>query len=71
MKQKSTYTRREIAMMYFPESTPKNAVRRLRIAIERCEPLNGELNKYVNSAYRKTLSRREVNLLFKYLGEPY
>ena len=70
MKQKATYTRREIAMMYFPESTPKNAVRRLAYAIKRCTPLNNELNKFAASTYCHTFTRREAMIIFKYLGDP-
>lgn len=70
MKQKATYTRREIAMMYFPESKPVNAVRQLRRSICRCKPLSDEMNMYVSSANRQRFTRREVKLIFKYLGEP-
>ena len=36
MKLKATYTRRILAMMYFPDCEPQNAVRRLTSEIKRC-----------------------------------
>lgn len=39
MKLKATYTRRILAMMYFPDCEPQNAVRRLTSEIKRCTEL--------------------------------
>ena len=39
MKLKATYTRRILAMMYFPDCEPANAVRRLTSEIKRCVEL--------------------------------
>ena len=37
MKLKTTYTRRIMAMMYFPDCEPANAMRRLSSEIKRCD----------------------------------
>lgn len=39
MKLKATFTRRILAMMYFPDCEPQNAVRRLTGEIKRCVEL--------------------------------
>ena len=38
-----TYTKKELALMYFPESYPRTAVNHLMAWIRRCDPLNGIL----------------------------
>jgi acyl-ACP thioesterase len=70
MKAKSTYTRRAIALMYFPESKPKYAVNRLTAAIRRCPELEERLSAFAPLSHRQVFSAREVRILFRYLGEP-
>ena len=37
------YTKKELALMYFPESQPRTAVNHLMVWIRRCRPLWAEL----------------------------
>ncbi len=39
MRLNSSYTRRSLAMLYFPDCEPRNAVRRLTGMIKRCTDL--------------------------------
>ena len=71
MKLKATYTRRILAMMYFPDCEPANAVRRLTSEIKRCVELYALLTANGKSFDRKQiLTIREVKLIEEYLGEP-
>lgn len=71
MKLKATYTRRILAMMYFPDSESQNAVRRLTGEIKRCtelyELLTAKGKRFDN---KQILTIREVKLIEEYLGEP-
>ncbi len=71
MKLRTTYTRRILAMMYFPDSEPQNAVRRLTSEIKRCvelyELLTANGKRFDN---KQILTIREVKLIEEYLGEP-
>lgn len=64
-------TRRELALEYFPEKPPVEAVRNLRRWIARCPDLVGELNAlhlpYLKS---KNLTVRQVRIIKYYLGDP-
>lgn len=71
MKLKATYTRRTLAMMYFPDCEPQNAVRRLTSEIRRCVELYELLTARGRNFDRKQiLTIREVKLIEEYLGEP-
>ena len=65
-------TKIDIAREYFPHaSTNENAVRNLRRAIRRCPDLDRALSKgSQNYWYSKTLTVRQVRLIYEYLGEP-
>lgn len=71
MKLKATYTRRILAMMYFPDCEPQNAVRRLTGEIKRCvelyELLTAKGKRFDN---KQILTIREVKLIEEFLGEP-
>lgn len=65
-----SYTKKELALTYFPASAPHVAVTRLVRWINRCKPLHAAL---LDQGYQKTskwLSPREVKLITEYLGEP-
>ncbi len=71
MIMKASYTRRILAMMYFPDCEPQNAVRRLTGEIKRCTELYELLNGRGRNFDRKQiLTIREVKLIEEYLGEP-
>ena len=66
-----TYTKKELALMYFPEaSSAKVAVNHLRAWIYRCKPLYKEMQEahYVRNS--KVFTPRQVRLIIDYLGEP-
>lgn len=66
-----SYTRRSLALMYFPQSAPRKAVRRLTEWIKRCRPLHERLTEDGRQFdHRRNLTIREVRLIFEYLGEP-
>ncbi|MCH5311888.1 MAG: DUF4248 domain-containing protein [Prevotella sp.] len=66
-----SYTRRSLAMAYFPELTPKQAVRRLTMWIRRCSELHEKLNaKDRKFSSKRILTVREAKLIMEYLGEP-
>lgn len=65
-----TYTKKELALMYFPESYPRTAVNHLMVWIHLCTPLWNEL---LDMGYRKTskvFSPKQVKTIVEYLGEP-
>ncbi len=71
MKLKATYTRRILAMMYFPDCEPANAVRRLTSEIKRCVELYELLTtKGKRFDKKQILTIREVKLIEEFLGEP-
>ena len=65
-----TYYKSELAMMYFPQSDKRNAVQNLKRWIRKCTQLTRELKVAGYMPTRKFYSRREVELIVKYLGEP-
>lgn len=64
------YTVKELAMRYFPESTPRSATTQLRRWIVR----NGNLVEALHEAGYRSMQRiytpRQVMIILKYLGEP-
>lgn len=71
MKLKATYTRRILAMMYFSDCEPANAVRRLTSEIKRCVELYELLTtKGKRFDKKQILTIREVKLIEEFLGEP-
>lgn len=65
-----TYTKKELSLMYFPDSTPRTAVSHLMAWINRCTPLREQL---LAMGYRKTdkaFSPRQVRTIIDLLGEP-
>lgn len=70
MKLKAIYTRRILAMMYFPDCEPANAVRRLTSEIKRCVELYELLTtKGKRFDKKQILTIREVKLIEEFLGE--
>ena len=64
-------TRRELALLYFPDKTPIEAVRSLRMWIVNCPDLVAALEE-IGQPYKKTktLTARQVRLIMHYLGDP-
>ena len=66
-----SYTRRSLAMAYFPDATPQQAVRRLTHWIRNCHELYEKLNHNGRMFDKKQiLTVREAKLIMEYLGEP-
>ena len=64
------YTKKELALLYFPATDPHVAVNRLMTWVKRCPELHHAL---VEQGYKKNvkwLSTREVEMIVRWLGEP-
>lgn len=64
------YTKKELALLYFPNSEPRAAVAHLMSWINRCADLVDQLSV---CHYRKTdkcFTPMQVELIIHYLGEP-
>ena len=64
------YTKKELALMYFPESMPRTAVNHLMAWIRLCTPLWDELLKKGYCKTSKSFSPKQVKAIVEYLGEP-
>ena len=64
------YTKKELALMYFPESYPRTAVNHLMVWIRRCTPLWNELLDMGYCKTSKSFSPKQVKAIVEYLGEP-
>ena len=64
MKAQALYTK-ELAAMYFANSTPKAATTHLKRWIDRNESLKNELTET-----GRVFTPRQVELVFRHLGEP-
>ena len=64
------YTKKELALMYFPESYPRTAVNHLMTWIRLCTPLWDELLKMGYCKTSKSFSPKQVKAIVEYLGEP-
>ena len=64
------YTKKELALMYFPDSAPRTAVNHLMAGIRRCTSLWQQLQQMDYSINSKTLTPRQVRAIVEQLGEP-
>ena len=64
------YSKKELALMYLPDSTPRTAVNHLMAMIRKCDMLWDELQQmgYYNKS--KTFTPREVKAIIDWLGAP-
>lgn len=66
-----SYSKKELALMYFPKSTnPHAAVNQLISWIKGCKPLYDELQSMGYNKMRKYFTPREVRSVIAHLGEP-
>ena len=56
------YTKKELALMYFPDSTPETAVKHLKMMIRSNDMLWDELQEMGYNKRRKTFTPRESPL---------
>lgn len=64
------YTKKELALMYFPDSMPRAAVRHLMSWIRRCTPLWDALQAMNHQKNSKGFTPKEVKAIVEMLGEP-
>ena len=64
------YTKKELALMYFPDSNPRTAVNHLMSWIRRCTPLWNELQQTGYYPTSKAFTPRQVRAIVAQLGEP-
>ena len=65
-----SYTKQELALLYFPDATPEVASAHLRRWIILCEPLYEQLLKTGYSKWAKGFTPTQVSYIFAYLVEP-
>ena len=64
------YTKKELALMYFPESMPRTAVNHLMAWINRCTQLLEQLQATGYQSTCKAFTPRQVKAIVEHLGEP-
>lgn len=65
-----TYTKKELALMYFPDSNPRTAVNHLMAWIHRCTPLWADLQQSGYHPTSKSFTPRQAKSIAEFLGEP-
>ncbi len=65
-----TYTKKELALMYFPDSNPHTAVNHLMSWIRRCTQLWQQLLSMGYHVNSKVFTPRQVRAIVEQLGEP-
>ena len=64
------YTKKELALCYFPNSNPRTAVNHLMSWIQRCTSLWEQLQHMGYIATSKAFTPRQVRAIVEQLGEP-
>ncbi len=64
------YTKKELALMYFPDSSPRTAVSHLMSWIRRCTQLWEQLHTTGYNVTSKAFTPRQVKAIVEELGEP-
>ena len=64
------YTKKELALLYFPSSQPRTAVKHLMAWISRCTDLSQQLYDMGYRLNVKGFTPRQVKAIVDYLGEP-
>ena len=64
------YTKKELALRYFPDSMPRTAVNHLMAWIRRCPSLWQELAATGYEPTCKAFTPRQVKIITEMLGEP-
>ena len=65
-----SYSKKELALMFFPDSTPRVAVNHLMALIRRNDMLWDELLSTGYKTACKTFSPRQVQAISEWLGAP-
>ena len=64
------YTKKELALMYFPNSSPRTAVNHLMAWIRRCTRLWQQLQATGYNVTSKAFTPRQVKAIVEELGSP-
>lgn len=64
------YTKKELALLYFPYSAPRTAVNHLMAWIRKCARLWDELQATGYHVNSKAFTPRQVKAIVEQLGEP-
>jgi hypothetical protein len=64
------YTKKELALLFFPDSTPETAVKHLMALIRRNDMLWDELQSASYYPKCKTFTPRQVQSIVDWLGAP-
>ena len=71
MEQKTrTYSKKELALLYFPDSTPRVAVNHLMALIHRNDMLRDELLSTGYKTTNKVFTPRQVQAIVDWIGAP-
>ena len=65
-----SYSKAELAMLYFPDSDLHVAVNHLMRWVYNCKPLMDDLNKTGYRKQAKYLLTQQVRMVVEHLGEP-
>ena len=65
-----SYTKQELALLYFPDSDPKTATNHLMRWINACPPLSERLAALHYRRSSKHFTSPQVVQILEYLGEP-
>ena len=64
------YTKKELALLYFPDSNPRTAVNHLMSWIRNCKQLWQQLQETGYCVSSKAFTPRQVKAIVEQLGEP-
>ena len=64
------YTKKELALLYFPDSNPRTAVNHLMSWIRNCKQLWQQLQEMGYCVSSKAFTPRQVKAIVEQLGEP-
>lgn len=64
------YSKKELALLFFPDSTPETAVKHLMALIRRNDMLWDELQEMGYYSRSKTFTPRQVQAIVDWLGAP-
>ncbi len=64
------YSKRELALLYFPGIEPESATRQLQLWIDRCSELRKGLEELYYIRRQRILTPKQVSLIVEYFGEP-
>ena len=64
------YSKKELALLFFPDSTPETAVKHLMALIRRCDMLWDALQGMGYYSKSKTFTPRQVQAIVDWIGAP-